>query len=194
MQVELANSRKEAAAAAAKLKHELANWQVGAVGSGACLLALLLAGREWGDCLGCGRVQSAVLGCKATGERPATAPHRTPAWPPERAGHAQGGGQPAAPGDGARGGRAGAAAGGGAQVGADAEVEWYGGCGQAGIAALISGLWIEQQMHGCMAAALTCLSSRAADAAACSHPSGWTALSRRWRRRSRRCARRPRRR
>lgn len=29
MQVELANSRKEAAAAAAKLKHELANWQVG---------------------------------------------------------------------------------------------------------------------------------------------------------------------
>lgn len=29
MQVELANSRREAAAAAAQLKHALANWQVG---------------------------------------------------------------------------------------------------------------------------------------------------------------------
>lgn len=33
MQVELANSRREAAAAAAQLKHALANWQVGAAGA-----------------------------------------------------------------------------------------------------------------------------------------------------------------
>lgn len=33
MQVELANSRREAAAAAAQLKHALANWQVGVKGN-----------------------------------------------------------------------------------------------------------------------------------------------------------------
>lgn len=120
MQVELANSRKEAAAAAAQLKHALANWQVGVAGCQPILQQAVhaLVRLPTVPCLSWFPLSRGTLARwqKARQLSVVVCLCGMAAGGAGRAGHAERGDQPAEAGDGAGGGRAGAAARGGAQV------------------------------------------------------------------------------